>query len=308
MTPKSKAAATSNRVAAGAGRRVNLPLPIYRSFTLFNDINNVSANVWQIVPLFKGPANMAIARFDTAQTAQRPVSDALAAAAGATALRGARISLINTLDGLAGLESGWRKLEAANAGSHAVFQTFDWIRSWATAYATPGGNTELSIVIGYRGDELLFVWPLMKVSYGPVKILRWASEPLSQYGDVLLAKGEHAKSWLEAALKFIRCLRNIDAIRLRHVRADAVVAPFLGETFRDARARRTGALARSFRLLPMTPPMTPATTPISASAARKSARAWKTALAQIRFETARSRQRQRRRHARCHRREMQVDR
>lgn len=178
---------------------------------------------------------MAIARFDTAQSAQRPVFDELATVAGATALRDARISLINTVDGLAGLESGWRKLEAANAGAHAVFQTFDWIKNWATAYVTPGGNTELAIVIGYRGDELLFVWPLMKVSSGPLKILRWASEPLSQYGDVLLAKGEHAKSWLEAALKFIRCLRNIDAVRLRHVRADAVVAPFLRETFRDAR-------------------------------------------------------------------------
>jgi CelD/BcsL family acetyltransferase involved in cellulose biosynthesis len=144
------------------------------------------------------------------------------------------LSLVTGLDGLADLERDWRSLERVGLRSHGVFQAFDWVRSWAKFHLAENTETELSVVAGYREERLVFVWPLMKVTCGPVKVLRWLTEPLSQYGDILLSPGECPKAWGAAALSLIQRLRNIDVIRLRHVRADAAVAPLLRETFRDA--------------------------------------------------------------------------
>src|SRR5260221_2503587 len=144
------------------------------------------------------------------------------------------LSLVTSLDSLADLERDWRSLERVGLRPHGVFQTFDWVRSWAKFHLAENTEAELSIVAGYREDELVVIAPLMKVAYGPVKVLRWLTEPLSQYGDILLAPGECPKAWGVAALSLIKRLRNIDVIRLRHVRADAAIAPFLQETFRDA--------------------------------------------------------------------------
>jgi CelD/BcsL family acetyltransferase involved in cellulose biosynthesis len=180
---------------------------------------------------------MELARLDERRTVSGRLADLGAGTASAAPVLAlaSHLSLVTTEAGLAGLEDGWRKLEKAGAGSQAVFQTYDWVRSWTSTYAIPGSGTELCIIAGYRDDQLTFVWPLMKVACGPLRILRWVSEPLAQYGDVLVADGEHPKTWLTAALALIRRLRNIDAIRLRHVRDDAVAAPFLRETFRDAK-------------------------------------------------------------------------
>jgi len=149
--------------------------------------------------------------------------------------RDARFGLSASVQGLETLEAGWRSLERTGVKSHGVFQTYDWVASWARTFCGPDSEDQPFIISGYQGDELKFLWPLMKTRAGPVTVLRWASEPLSQYGDILLAPGECPKSWMAAAADFIRHTAGLHSIRLRHVRQDANCQPFLQEAFRDAR-------------------------------------------------------------------------
>jgi CelD/BcsL family acetyltransferase involved in cellulose biosynthesis len=180
---------------------------------------------------------MPVARFDSVQPltagSERPAAGAVHSAHPLPL--GSHLALVTDLDGLAGLEPAWRRLERKAAAPYGVFQSFAWVRSWAATHAAEGGEAELSIVAGYRDDELAFLWPLMQVRCGPVRLLRWASEPLGQYGDVLVSPGECPKAWLAAATDLIGRLRSIDIVRLRHVRDDALAAPFLRERYRDSR-------------------------------------------------------------------------
>ena len=131
---------------------------------------------------------------------------------------GAHMSLITAPGSLDSLEAGWRNLEECCAARHAVFQTFDWCRNWARVYATPESGSSLAVVAGYHHGALAFVWPLMAAAAGPANVLRWLSEPLAQYGDVLVAPGEDTATWMEAALAFLQQTGGYDAFWLRHVR------------------------------------------------------------------------------------------
>ncbi len=146
-----------------------------------------------------------------------------------------RISILSDAADLAALESGWRQLEANSPHHSNVFQSFDWLHTWALVYGASAGPSPLHIVLGYRGSQLVFAWPLMRAKAGPLTILRWMSEPVSQYGDVLVDKAENPEIWMAKALAELRQTPGVDAIRLRHVRADAASAPFLRKFFRDAR-------------------------------------------------------------------------
>jgi len=130
--------------------------------------------------------------------------------------RQSHFSLVSDLDAFKALESDWRKLETTSGRSHNVFQSFDWCYAWAKTYI--GGDRQLSIITGYHRGELAFVWPLMKVRHGPFSILRWLSEPFGQYGDILIATGEDPRLWLSGGFDFIKKLKGISTLRLRHVR------------------------------------------------------------------------------------------
>jgi CelD/BcsL family acetyltransferase involved in cellulose biosynthesis len=147
---------------------------------------------------------------------------------------GAHMTLITTPPGLVALEAGWRALEAAHARPHNVFQTYDWVAGWSQAYAGPGAENSMAIVAGLRDGKLAFVLPLMQVQIGPLAVLRWLTEPLAQYGDVLIDRPEDLDGWMNASLAFIRREVECDTIWLRHVRDDATVAPWVAGNFCDA--------------------------------------------------------------------------
>ena len=149
--------------------------------------------------------------------------------------RDARFGLAVTPHCIETLEADWRALERVGIKSHGVFQTYDWVVNWARIFCAGTPGDQPFIVSGFQDGELKFLWPLMKTRCGPLTILRWASEPLAQYGDILLAPGECPKSWMAAATGFIRQTPGIHSIRLRHVREDANCQPFLRDAFRDAR-------------------------------------------------------------------------
>lgn len=136
------------------------------------------------------------------------------------------VTVIDDLDGLEALEADWRALELRAAGLSQVFQSFDWCAAWAWARAGER-CLGLNIVTVRIGGRLVLVWPLMRVCVGPLCILRWLSDPYSQYGDVLIDSDVDREEVLAAAWSRIRTLPRIDAIRLRHVRSDAIAASFL---------------------------------------------------------------------------------
>ena len=103
------------------------------------------------------------------------------------------------------------------------------LNSWASAY-----EAELCVITGYRGEDLVFAWPLMKSRIGPLTALRCMSEPHGQYGGVLVAPDQFADAWLAAATAVVRQIGGIDIIRLRHVREDSAAAPYLKRHFRQS--------------------------------------------------------------------------
>ncbi len=149
--------------------------------------------------------------------------------------QGITLSIVRNAADFAAVESDWRQLEAKSSHHRNVFQTFDWLLNWASVYAGTLGTSPLHVILGHRGKRLVFTWPLMRTRTGPLTILRWMSEPVAQYGDVLVDKTENPETWMAEALAQMRRTPGIDAIRLRHVRADAAAAPFLKNSFRDAR-------------------------------------------------------------------------
>jgi CelD/BcsL family acetyltransferase involved in cellulose biosynthesis len=150
---------------------------------------------------------------------------------------GATLSVVTGADAFLALETQWLELEASSKIARSVFQSFAWLKSWVETYGPQLDCDAIRIITGYRGARLVFAWPLLKYKAGPVTVLRWLSEPASQYGDVLVASSESPKTWMADALKLIREMPGVDAIRLRHVRADAAAAPFLETAFREANLR-----------------------------------------------------------------------
>ena len=144
-------------------------------------------------------------------------------------------STIREVSDFLALEADWRQLEISCSPHCNIFQSFDWLKNWALVYAGKDGNAPLHVMLGYRGQRLVFAWPLMRTRWGSLTIFRWMSEPLSQYGDILLAQGENPRAWMEDAITELRHAQDVDAIRLRHVRADAQATPVLQKSFRNAR-------------------------------------------------------------------------
>lgn len=144
------------------------------------------------------------------------------------------LTLVTSLAGLLALEENWRELEM-NAQTLTAFQTFDWISAWCRTYCASGACPEIHVVAGFHNDRLVFVWPLMKVRRAGLNVLCWLTEPFGQYGDILCANGECARLWVANALRFIRRFKEIDILRLRHVRGDSTLAGVAAHELVNAR-------------------------------------------------------------------------
>ncbi len=152
---------------------------------------------------------------------------------------GGYMSIVTTLPSLAALQSQWQALEQTCKNPPSVFQSYNWIASWAKTYITDKSKTELCIITGFQGARLVFALPLMKERRGPVTVLRWLTEPFGQYGDALVATGQNSMAWLGNAVNLVQRLKGIDIIRLRHVRGDANIAGFCRTRMHNARLVET---------------------------------------------------------------------
>ena len=139
---------------------------------------------------------------------------------------------VTDLENLLALKDDWNRLEAEAGAAHNFFQSFTWCSAWARAYLTEGGDAWLRTIVGRRHGKVVMIWPLMVVRHGPLCILKWLSDPVAQYGDVLVDKSDDAQVWLEAAWNKLTHDPGIDGISLRHVREDAAIHHLLTRTCR----------------------------------------------------------------------------
>ena len=151
-------------------------------------------------------------------------------------LSAATLSVVTSLKALRDLEAKWHDLEHDTLNHSSVFQSFDWVMAWAETYVANNSRTSLHIIAGYEAEKLVFLWPLMRTKQMGFDTLTWLTEPFGQYGDVMCRKGQNSKLWIESALTFMKRLRDVDILRLRHVRADSHLAVHAAQLLHDARA------------------------------------------------------------------------
>jgi CelD/BcsL family acetyltransferase involved in cellulose biosynthesis len=147
---------------------------------------------------------------------------------------GAHLSLVTSAAGLAAIARDWRSLEDAAGNPLNVFQSHAWLSAWADVYSAGNACAQPLIVTGYQGRDLVFAMPLVRTCFGPVRVVRWLTDPFGQYGDIVIARGHCPRQWLAGAIAILGQLKNIDVLRLRYVRSDAAIRPFAGDRMRKA--------------------------------------------------------------------------
>lgn len=137
-------------------------------------------------------------------------------------------SFIESFPALEDIETDWTALEQSAGTPTNVFQTFSWCWHWAK-YATNGASPSwrLKILIARRGGKLVLIWPMAVPRGTIINEARWLGEPLTQYGDVILADDPAREIWLLQAWRHINEQNDIDILHLRKVRDDAIVYPIL---------------------------------------------------------------------------------
>lgn len=132
------------------------------------------------------------------------------------------ITLIRSVAEALALEEEWRSL-AARAPEVTAFQGFDWCRAWLEASEAAGAPEALRLVTLRQDGRLVLLWPLAIRRVWGFRVAHWLAEPLTQYGDVLVEASPDRARWLDLAWGEIRAWRDVDAVELRRVRADAAV-------------------------------------------------------------------------------------
>lgn len=156
-----------------------------------------------------------------------PVVDVAAAERVVAGLAAPDLECIETIEALDDLREDWMRLEQAAARPQNFFQSHSWCSAWARVYLNDSGSAALKTIVGRVNGRVVMIWPLMVVRHGPVTVLKWLSDPVGQYGDVLLDPAVDTEDWLTSAWIRIGHDPDIDAIALRGVREDARVHAFL---------------------------------------------------------------------------------
>ena len=137
------------------------------------------------------------------------------------------VGILNNVEDMVQFETPWREMEQRIEKPSNVFQSYDWCLSWSRTCTLDNDCYGIHIITVSRGNRCLLVWPMMTTCSGPFHILRWLSEPYSQYGDVLAVDDGDLEAALALAWQKLKDHPFADSIRLRHVRKDATVAGFL---------------------------------------------------------------------------------
>ncbi len=148
------------------------------------------------------------------------------------------LALVTDLAAFDALEPEWNTLVAQSDCPNLAFQTFNWNWHWARHYLANNGRRgqKLAIVTGRSAGRLSLVLPLVTSRAFGLTRLSWMGEPVSQYGDIIVAPEIANPANVERALAFAISQTGADMLYLRKVRDDAAIAPVLA-------SRRTSVTA-----------------------------------------------------------------
>lgn len=147
---------------------------------------------------------------------------------------GLLIGIIDSLEALDAIGPDWNALFADSGRPPQVFQTHAFAVLFARTFGLDhSAETDdacpcrLAIVTVRRRGRLVMIWPLVSGRRFGMNYLNWLGEPITQYGDVLAAGDDNPATLLEMAYEHIKANLAPDILRLRRVRSDATIAPFL---------------------------------------------------------------------------------
>lgn len=167
----------------------------------------------------------------TGLSAATPQVQAYAPEPAITAAADTSFELVTRRADFDALETEWNALFERAGRATQVFQTFAWNWHWANHYlgTSPGGITsvELSLVTARRGGKLIMIWPLVAERVRGIRQIFWMGEPVSQYGDVIIDDIPDRLDVMLGAWEFLKTHARGDLLRLRKVRADALIAPLM---------------------------------------------------------------------------------
>ncbi len=138
--------------------------------------------------------------------------------------------MLRSLEDLGNVEDHWRVLENSAASPTNFFQTFDWCRKWCAAHQNnTDSDWSIRILTGWNDGQLVLVWPLALTGPGMLNVreAHWLGDPLTQYGDIIVAQNPASDAWIVEAWKVFLAQPDIDLLYLRKVRTDAAIASFL---------------------------------------------------------------------------------
>jgi CelD/BcsL family acetyltransferase involved in cellulose biosynthesis len=158
---------------------------------------------------------------------QAPVLGLSYAENGRAAADAYTIKLVTTRAAFNALEGDWTELFERTATGRNIFQSFNWVWHWANHYLD--AKTTPAVVTVRRHGRLIMLWPLVVNVRGGARWLLWMGDPVSQYGDILADNTEDQTEIMRAALNHAVTSLKIDALELRKVRQDALVAPLFTE-------------------------------------------------------------------------------
>ena len=139
-------------------------------------------------------------------------------------------NLVADLAAFETLEPEWDALFAAAGLPTQVFQTFAWNWHWCRHYLpqpTSKSASRLAIVTGRLSGRLVMVWPLVQERIAGLRQLTWMGDPVSQYGDILVAPEADDDTTLLAAWAFALSATHADLAHLRKAREDSIAARVL---------------------------------------------------------------------------------
>jgi CelD/BcsL family acetyltransferase involved in cellulose biosynthesis len=150
--------------------------------------------------------------------------------------RDVTIAVVETLDGLRGLESDWRKL-LSDSASASGFLTWEWLCTWAETFLK--NERRLAVLTFTAGDMLVGIAPFYRhtVKRGPLRLREigflGGPDGGSDYLDVIAARGKE-QLVAQGLLAVLRgpLARTWDTLHLTDVRGQSA---FMAQFFLELR-------------------------------------------------------------------------
>jgi CelD/BcsL family acetyltransferase involved in cellulose biosynthesis len=141
------------------------------------------------------------------------------------------INKINTRAGFEDLRSTWASI-LAQSGNDGIFLTWEWMKTWWDIF---GAERDLWILLGYDGEELIGIAPLMRTTTRicgiPLRSIELIGSGYESLPDHLsfIARSGRSQEFAGAVVAHLRQTSGWDIIRLRDMREDPAFTAQLGE-------------------------------------------------------------------------------